>query len=232
MVAVWLVYWSYWTSHDNRNVSLVDPGWLMFELCQLSFVGSFWEPERVFAASQPLDHSEPAFQPNSPEFRGGKHAIEPGFTKENSKGRIAVDEKVPTEKQKGTTTESTVATCTGGQGWVGMRWLMLADVGWCFHILFAAICGNASWKTTWDPCQMAQFQSHGPQMDTRLNADLIEESMECIQLFATFPMQWSNLSCLLLRVPVWSWYLKHLVRALTRSCCWSWQDLMTREADE
>ena len=62
--------------------------------------------------------------PNSPKFLGGKHAIEPGFTTEKSKDRIAVDEKVPHEKQRGTTTESTVATYTGGQGWDGMGWRM------------------------------------------------------------------------------------------------------------
>ena len=119
MIGFWS-YWICWICHDNRSLSLVDPDWLMFELCQIAMGAAeiCWDLQ-ICAASQPI--------PAIPKLHGlrGKHAIEPGFTKD------AVDEKVPQEKQRGTTTESTVATYTGGQGWTGM-----ADVYWCF--LFAA----------------------------------------------------------------------------------------------
>lgn len=59
-------------------------------------------------------HSEDGSQSMISQLKG-KHAIEPGFTKD------AVDEKVPQEKQRGTTTESTVATYTGGQGVNGVH---------------------------------------------------------------------------------------------------------------
>ena len=70
---------------------------------------------QIFAASQPI----PVIPKHGLRGKHAIHAIEHGFTKD------AVDAMVvPQEKQRGTTTESTVATYTGGQGWAGMRWLM------------------------------------------------------------------------------------------------------------
>lgn len=63
-------------------------------------------------------HSEDGSQSMISQLKGKHaiHAIEPGFTKD------AVDAMVvPQEKQRGTTTESTVATYTGGQGVNGVH---------------------------------------------------------------------------------------------------------------